>query len=115
MIIVFKSGAPALEIQTLEQTMRERGLTPEKIVGQHKIVIGLVGETAELDPDQIRDLSPWIESVLRVEKPYKRVSREFRHGEASRVEVQTPKGSVFLGRVNPWFLWRVPVQLKMKT
>jgi 3-deoxy-7-phosphoheptulonate synthase len=112
MIIVFKSGAPALEIQTLEQTMRERGLTPEKIVGQHKVVIGLVGETAELDPDQIRDLSPWIESVLRVEKPYKRVSREFRHGQASRVQVQTPKGPVFFGEADPLVLVAGPCSVE---
>lgn len=101
MIIVFKNDAPASEIQSIEQDMLDRGLTPEKIVGQDKIVMGLVGETAELDPDQIRDLSPWIEVVLRVGKPYKRVSREFRHGESSRVGVQTPKGLVYFGERDP--------------
>lgn len=112
MIIVFKSGAPEAEIQSLDQEMRDWGLTPEKIVGQHKVVIGLVGETAELDPDQIRDLSPWVESVLRVEKPYKRVSREFRHGEASRVEVQTPKGPVFFSERDPVVLVAGPCSVE---
>lgn len=112
MIIVFKSGAPDAEIQSLDQEMRDWGLTPEKIVGQHKVVIGLVGETAELDPDQIKDLNPWIESVLRVEKPYKRVSREYRHGEASRVEVPTPKGSVFFGEPDPIVLVAGPCSVE---
>lgn len=112
MIIVFKNGTPDMEIQSLEQGMRERGLTPEKIVGQHNVVMGLVGETAELDPDQIRDLSPWIQSVLRVGKPYKRVSREFRHGESSRVEVTTPKGSVFFGERDPIVLVAGPCSVE---
>jgi 3-deoxy-7-phosphoheptulonate synthase len=39
--------------------------------------------------------------VLRVEKPYKRASREYRHGEASEVIVSTPNGSVAFGEHHP--------------
>ncbi len=41
-----------------DQEFSERGLTPEKIVGKHKVVIGLVGETAALNPLQIQEISP---------------------------------------------------------
>ena len=112
MIIVLKSGAPEAEIQRIEQDMKARGLTPEKIVGEHKVVIGLVGETATLDPDHLRDFSPWIEKVLRVEKPYKRVSREFRHGEASQVVVPTPAGSVTFGENQPIVLVAGPCSVE---
>ena len=112
MIIVMKSEAPEAEIQRIELEMQNRGLTPEKIIGQHKVVIGLVGETRSLDPDHIQDLSSWIEKVLRVEKPYKRVSREYRHGEASQVEVPTPNGPVYFGEHHPIVLVAGPCSVE---
>jgi 3-deoxy-7-phosphoheptulonate synthase len=96
-----KVGSPEAEVSHVTQELSEWGLTPEKIVGKHKVVIGLVGDTADLDPLQIQEISPWIEQVLRVEKPYKRASREFRHGEASEVVVPTPDGPVHFGEHHP--------------
>ncbi len=101
MIIVMKSGSPEAEINRIDDELTSWGLTPEKIVGKHKIVIGLVGETASLDPLQIQELSPWIEQVLRVEQPYKRASRQFRHGEASEVVVNLPNETVVFGEHHP--------------
>jgi 3-deoxy-7-phosphoheptulonate synthase len=101
MIVVMKVGTPEAELARVTQELNEWGLTPEKIVGKHKVVVGLVGDTADLDPLQIQELSPWIEEVLRVEKPYKRASREFRHGEASDVVVSTPNGPVHVGEHHP--------------
>ncbi|MEM9923855.1 MAG: 3-deoxy-7-phosphoheptulonate synthase [Cyanobacteria bacterium P01_D01_bin.50] len=101
MIIVMKVGSPEAEVKRISEEMSQRGLAPEKIVGQHKVVIGLVGETASLDPLQIQEVSPWIEEVLRVEKPYKRASRQFRHGEPSAIIVNTPDGEVTFGENHP--------------
>ena len=101
MIVVMKIGSPEGEVKRISEELTTWGLTPEKIVGKHKVVIGLVGETASLDPLQIQEVSPWIEQVLRVEKPYKRASRQFRHGEASEVAVNTPNGTVFFGENHP--------------
>jgi len=96
-----KSGSPEAEISRIDEELSSWGLTPEKIVGKHKVVIGLVGETASLDPLQIQELSPWIEQVLRVEQPYKRASRQFRHGEASEVVVNLPNETVVFGEHHP--------------
>ncbi|MFM2060672.1 MAG: hypothetical protein RLZZ507_342 [Cyanobacteriota bacterium] len=101
MIVVMKVGSPQVEIDRLTEELAAWGLTPEKIIGQHKVVIGLVGETADLDPLQIQELSQWIEQVLRVEVPYKRASRQFRHGEASEVVVNTPDSPVIFGEHHP--------------
>lgn len=101
MIVVMKSGSPEAEVVRLIQELGTWGVTPEKIVGKHKVLLGLVGNTAELDPLQLQELSPWIEKVLRVEKPFKRVSRDFRHGEASDVVVPTPNGSIHFGEHHP--------------
>lgn len=102
MIVVMKNGSPAAEIARLSEEFHNNwGLTSEKIVGKHKVVIGLVGNTAQLDPLQLQELSPWIEQVLRVEQPFKRVSREFRHGEPTEVVVNTPNGPVHFGEHQP--------------
>lgn len=102
MIIVMKVGAPEAEIDRLTEELSSNwNLTPEKIVGRYKVVIGLVGDTADLDTLQLQEINPWIEQVLRVEQPFKRVSREFRHGEASDVVVNTPSGPVHFGENHP--------------
>lgn len=101
MIVVMKVGSPETEVNRLTEEFISWGLSPEKIVGKHKVVIGLVGETASMDPLQIQEASPWIEEVLRVEKPYKRASREYRQGEPSEVIVSTPNGPVTFGEQHP--------------
>jgi 3-deoxy-7-phosphoheptulonate synthase len=101
MIVVMKVGSPEAEITRIREELLNRGLTPEKIVGKHKVVLGLVGETASLDPLQIQEISPWIEQVLRVEQPFKRASLEFRHGQASEVAIETPNGKIYIGQHHP--------------
>ncbi|MFB2877307.1 3-deoxy-7-phosphoheptulonate synthase [Floridanema aerugineum] len=101
MIVVMKVGSPEGEIARISEELRKSGLTPEPIFGKHKVVIGLVGDTADLDPLQMQELSPWIEQVLRVEQPFKRASIEYRHGEASEVSVSTPNGVVHFGLQHP--------------
>lgn len=101
MIVVMKVGSPEAEINRVSDELTTWGLSPEKIVGKHKVVIGLVGDTVDLDPLQIQEVSPWIEQVLRVEQPFKRASIEYRHGEPSEVAVPTPNGTVYIGQHHP--------------
>lgn len=101
MIVVMKSGTPEGEIEQICQEIRNWNITPEKIIGKHKGVIGLVGDTAALNPQQIQKISPFIEQVLRVNQPFKRASREFRNGEPSEVVVETPLGVVVFGQNSP--------------
>lgn len=97
-----KVGAPEAEIDQITTDLEANWkLKPEKIVGQYKTVIGLVGDTVDLPPEQLQEMSPWIEQVLRVEKPFKRASREYRHGEAGEVAVETPNGTVYFGEKHP--------------
>ncbi|MGB3612625.1 MAG: 3-deoxy-7-phosphoheptulonate synthase [Elainellaceae cyanobacterium] len=112
MIVVMKIGTPKAEVQRLTEEFQAQGLTPEAIVGKHKTVIGLVGDTVDLDPLQLQDLSDWIEQVLRVEKPFKRTSREYRHGESSDVLVSTPSGTVAFGENQPLVLVAGPCSVE---
>ncbi len=101
MIVVTKIGTPAAEIARICDELSGWGLSPEKIVGKHKVVLGLVGETASLDCHRIEELSDWIETVLRVERPFKRASREYRQNESSTIIVPTPNGDVAIGENQP--------------
>jgi 3-deoxy-7-phosphoheptulonate synthase len=112
MIVVMKVGSPEQEIARLSDELSTWGLTPEKIVGKHKVVIGLVGETASLNPEQIQEISPWIETVLRVEQPFKKASLEYRHGQPSEVVVSTPNGVVTFGQNHPVVLVAGPCSVE---
>lgn len=102
MIVLVKQGTPETEIRRISKVLYEQwGISSEKSVGQHRVVIGLIGDTATLDTAQVQEISPWIERVLRVQQPFKRVSREFRNGEASEVVVSTPNGPVTFGEHHP--------------
>lgn len=94
MIIVMKPDTPIPEIEQINQKLRNWNVTPEKISNHHEPLIALIGDTAEIDPKQIQQLSPFIEKIMRINKPFKRVSREFKNGKASKVLVETPNGFV---------------------
>jgi 3-deoxy-7-phosphoheptulonate synthase len=101
MIIVMKPKTPAIEIQRISEEISCWNLIVEKSIGKHQVVIGLIGDTAELEPSRVQALSPFIEKVVRIERAFKRVSREFRHGEPSIVSVATPNGTVQFGQDCP--------------
>ena len=90
MIVVMKSGTPALEIERLSHKLDSWNVTTEKIVGKNKTIIGLVGDTVALNPRQIKQLNPFIEKVTRIDKPFKWASQEYRHREPSEVFFSTP-------------------------
>ncbi|BAZ47496.1 phospho-2-dehydro-3-deoxyheptonate aldolase [Nostoc sp. NIES-4103] len=101
MIIVLKKDSSATEIERIHQELSRWNVTTTTIPGKQKIVIGLVGDTANIDTRQIQALSSSIEQVLRINKPFKQASQEFRYGEPSEVVVSTPNGFVVFGQNHP--------------
>lgn len=101
MIIIMHPGTPGAEIERISQELSHWNITPEKSVGQQKVVIGLIGDTAEIDTRQIQNLSSFIEEVIRVKKPFKRASLEWSYGQPSEVVVQTGSKPVTIGQNHP--------------
>jgi 3-deoxy-7-phosphoheptulonate synthase len=97
--VLFRS--PDAEIKRIEQELISSTLIVEKSVGMQKILLGLVGDTAALDPRQIQQISPFIEQVIRIEQPFKRASREFRYGESTAVAVPTLSEVITFGEEFP--------------
>ncbi len=102
MIVIINKRTSAAEIERITQELRRwKNIVPEEIVGQNKIALALLGDTASVNPDLIQQISPFIEQVLRVEKPFKQASLEFRQGQPSEVVVSTPNGDVTFGQNHP--------------
>lgn len=112
MIVVMRSSTPAGEIERVSKELHSWNIRLEKSVGHHKVVIGLVGDTAALEPQQIQKISPFIEQVTRVNQPFKRASREFCSGEPSEVVVPTPNGPVTFGQNHPLVLVAGPCSVE---
>ncbi|MCU0533233.1 MAG: 3-deoxy-7-phosphoheptulonate synthase [Hydrococcus sp. Prado102] len=101
MIVVTKPGIPSFEIERICAELRNWNVTPEISIGTHKTIVGLVGDTAEIDPRQIQNLSPFIEEVVRVEHPFKQASLAWTYSQPSEVIVQTPSKTVTIGKNYP--------------
>lgn len=77
MIIVLRPDATAEQIAHIEECIREWGLRPHTSKGTERSVIGVIGDEAVLANKPL-DVFPGVESVMRIQKPYKLASREFR-------------------------------------
>lgn len=76
MIIVLKSNCSEEQAKQFVSTLIERyGITVNTWVGTHSTVLGLLGDTSAVDGEYIaaQDI---VESVKRVQEPYKKVSRK---------------------------------------
>lgn len=77
MIIVMRSNATATQISDVLDRIEEVGLRAHISRGEERTVIGVIGDERHLDPDQWT----WyqgVERAMRVLRPYKLASREFR-------------------------------------
>ncbi|MGB3295127.1 MAG: 3-deoxy-7-phosphoheptulonate synthase, partial [Phormidesmis sp.] len=84
MIVILKTHVSEIEIARISlELSRQWGVNVDTIRGHRQVLLGMIGDTAGLDPRRIQNSSPWIEQVMRISQPFKRVSLEFRNGEAS--------------------------------
>ncbi|MBR6915083.1 MAG: 3-deoxy-7-phosphoheptulonate synthase [Clostridia bacterium] len=94
MITVLKPGTSQAQREQLIGWLREQGLDVHVSEGRDYTVLGLIGDTSNVDVDLIGSLDI-VESVKRVTEPYKQCSRKF-HPEDTVVEV----GGVKIGGGN---------------
>ena len=103
MIIITRPGITEEELDHIRERIEGRGLRTHTSRGEHRIVIGCVG-----DEEALRELPllrlPGVESVVPVLKPYKLPAREFaagptviRVGDAGDTEIGGPELVVMAG------------------
>jgi len=94
MIIVMRTGAGQEEIDEVKQAVAEEGLETYVMVGQERIVMGVVGVGVERV--QHLETMAGVEQMIRVSKPYKLASVEH-HPDRSSIRV----GGVEIGAGAP--------------
>ena len=85
MVIIMKPGTKKEDIEALADTFRAQGLDVGITHGIGCTILGLVGDTTELDMDKI-SMEDHVERVMRVQEPYKKANRKF-HPEDTVVTV----------------------------
>ncbi len=80
-IIVLKPDATEEAIRHILKKLESRGLKANVSKGTERTIIGVIGDTSKIteeEEDAIRVMTG-VENVMRILKPYKLASREFRH------------------------------------
>jgi len=94
MIAVLKNTATKEQVKNLVQWFEGKGLKVNESQGDYCTVLGLIGDTTQLDIEMLKGLDI-IESVTRVSEPFKKANRKF-HPEDTVVDV----GGVKIGGGN---------------
>ncbi len=76
MIIVLKPNSSAAVIDHVLERIRELGLKPHLSTGEHRTIIGVIGDENKLQTQPLQAI-PGVEQVLPIMKPFKLASREF--------------------------------------
>lgn len=85
MIVVLKKDPNKEQLENLIGWLKEKGVEVHSSVGMSHIILGLVGDTSSIDIDLI-DALDIVESVKRVQEPYKKANRKF-HPEDTVIRV----------------------------
>jgi len=88
-IIVLKPGSTDADIDHIVQKLESRGLKAHISKGTERTIIGVIGDTSRVTEDEadaVRAID-FVENVMRIIKPYKLASREFRK-ESTVIDVR---------------------------
>ncbi|CAG7839140.1 3-deoxy-7-phosphoheptulonate synthase [Clostridium novyi B str. ATCC 27606] len=85
MIIIMKTNALKENIEKIKEAIMAKGIGVHESKGDKFSILGLVGDTSNLDPDQIK-ANEDVEKIVRVQEPYKKANRIF-HPKDSIIKV----------------------------
>lgn len=89
MVIVMKQNAPKEVIEKIEKKMVSLGCEVHKVQGEDHCILGLVGDTRNINPSQI-EANEHVEKLLIVQHPFKLAGRAF-HPEDTIIDVDGVK------------------------
>lgn len=92
MVVVLRPNVPQDKIEHLMRWLEEKQLTVRVFQGQQQCVLGLIGNTRQIDSDMLKSLDI-VESVSQMAEPFKASNRKF-HPEDT--VVRTPIGAATL-------------------
>ncbi|MEW6067241.1 MAG: 3-deoxy-7-phosphoheptulonate synthase [Nitrospirota bacterium] len=95
-IIVLKPDTPESELKRLVKRLERRGLKTNISKGIERTIVGVIGDTSKIteeEEDAIR-VMPCVEDIMRILKPYKLASRDFKADDT----IINVKGKVIGGK-----------------
>lgn len=93
MIIVLKQGTPKQDIDNLTDLIVGQGINVNPIVGSDITILGLIGDTHRIDPNQIESFQ-CVDRIMHVAEPFKKANRMFHPGNS---EVKVSENAVVGG------------------
>ena len=89
MIIVMKMSATSKDVEKVSKIIIDKGLRVSVVNGTGQSVIGIIGDTTQIDPKVI-EVDEAVDHVMRVSEPYKLANRAF-HPDDTIVDVDGVK------------------------
>ena len=89
MIVILKQNVEQQKIDELTKHIEAKGLTVNPVIGTEKSILGLVGDTTQID-SSIIEASEIVESVMHVQEPFKKANRMF-HPDPTIIDVNGVK------------------------
>ena len=89
MVVILKKGVNNSEIERLKNQLMTKGVTISEVQGEEVKILGLVGDTSNLDPLNI-EANEIVERVMKVQEPFKKANRKF-HPDNTIIDVNGVK------------------------
>lgn len=84
MVLLLKQNSPQDQIDHLVEWLESMGIEPHFTHGRYQSILGLVGDTSNVDVGLLESLDI-VEAVRRISEPYKKANRKF-HPDDSVIE-----------------------------
>ncbi|MBQ8743220.1 MAG: 3-deoxy-7-phosphoheptulonate synthase [Clostridia bacterium] len=85
MVVVLRPSPDKEKLDSLILWLQSKNISIHQVVGESKVILGLIGDTSKLDIDMLHALDI-VEDVKRVKEPYKEANRQF-HPEDTVIKV----------------------------
>ena len=103
-MLIMKTGATPEQITHVVEEIKRHGLRADVSQGEYRSVIGLIGDEMKIPFDHFAIL-PGVKEVVRIERPYKLVSREYgKFFESPHKYRRIKVGNVTIGGSKPIFI-----------
>lgn len=89
MIVVMNSGYTKQEMDEIVEHIKSKGVKIDICEGSAKCVIGIIGDTTNIDADEILSFR-YVDKVLKVQEPFKKANRLFK-AESTVIDVEGSK------------------------
>jgi len=76
MIIILKQNTDKKQLDQLINWLKQKNVDVHYSQGVHQTLLGVIGDTSQIDIDPIRGLDI-VEDIRRIQEPYKKVNRKF--------------------------------------